>query len=190
MSSYYRIYRDPQARRKGLTLHRVASLPSLGVYWLVGQAITKEVPTPIRCTLKAIDGAVLPDAFLDEKIPLFSEKFVNCLKLAGVTNIDCYPAQLVDASGMALPTRFYAVNIVGLVAAVDQAKSEKHPLSDYPMTEFARLVIDPEAARGCRLFRLADNPSFVIADDTVKRAMDEANLINVRALSLDDRSAY
>lgn len=187
---HYRLYRDPEARQKGLVLYRIEGQPSLDLPWRAGQRFAKAPPTPIRCTVTGPAGAVLPDAFLFDRIPLFSDRLVQCLRAAGVTNLDCYEAQLADASGKVLTAPYHAVNIVGLVAAADQGQSEKHPLSDYPMTEFTRLVIDAQATRGSKLFRLADNPSFVIIDEDVKRALDAADLVNVRALSLDNRSAY
>lgn len=190
MNEFFRIYRDPEARQKKLRLYRIESQSELDLEWLVGARFMQPPTPPIRSVLAAGSGPDLPDAFLFDQIPLFSERFVACLRGAGVDNLDCYEATLGDDEGRVLPAPYFAVNIVGLVGCVDQQKSKKHPMSAYPMTEFDHLAIDPVAARGCRLFRLADNPSFIIASRDVKEAMDREGLVNVRALSLDDRSAY
>jgi hypothetical protein len=190
VNEFFRIYRDPEARQKKLRLYRIESQSELDLEWLVGTRFIQAPTPPILTALAAGSGPDLPDAFLFDQIPLFSARFVECLRGAGVDNLDCYEATLVDDDGQAMPVPYFAVNIVGLVGCVDHQKSTKHPMSAYPMTEFEHLVIDPGAARGCRLFRLADNPSFIIASRDVKVAMDRENLINVRALSLDDRTAY
>lgn len=188
--NHFRLYRDPEARKKGQTLYRVVEQPSLDLSWRVGQRFARPPRTPIRCIVAGGDGAVLPDAFLSDRIPLFSDRLVHSLRAAGVENLDCYEAQLIDASGVLLAARYHAVNIIGLVAAVDRSRSETSPRSGYPMTEFTHLVVDEQAARGCKVFRLADNPSIVLVDDAVRRALDVVDLIGVRALALNDRAAY
>lgn len=190
MSEYFRICRDPDARRRQLRFHRIGSLPDLDLEWLVGARFGQAPPTPIRVELAPGPEALLPDAFLFDQIPLFSGRFLSCLQSAGVDNVDRYRAQIVSAEGEPVDTEFHAVNIVGLIAAVDAARSRAHPLSAYPMLEFEHLVVDEAAVGANRLFRLADNPSFILVNRAVRDAMEGAGLVNVRALSLDDRLAY
>lgn len=187
---YFRLYRDRDASRKGLRLHRIEAQPELDLPWRSGQAFAQAPSQPIVCTLHDRPGATLPDAFLADRIPLFSQRLVQGLLDAGVSNLATYAAELRTAGGQLVATDFHAVNIVGLVACADLEASLRHPLSDYPMIEFTRLVIDAEAARGCKLFRLAENPSFILLDESVKRALDALPLINVMVLSLDDPAAY
>jgi len=187
---YFRLYRDRDASRKGLRLHRIESQPEIDLPWRAGQAFAEAPSQPIVCRLQDRPGATLPDAFLADRIPLFSPRLVKGLLDAGVSTLATYAAELRTSGGELLATDFHAVNIVDRVTCADLEASIRHPLSDYPMIEFSRLVIDADAARGCRLFRLAENPSFILLDETVKRALDALPLVNVKALSLDDPAAY
>jgi hypothetical protein len=186
---FYRLYRDPEARSKGLRLHRIESQPSFDLAWRVGQAFVKPPTAPIACTLEDINASDLPDAFLFDQIPMFSGRLVDCLLAAGVANLEAYPATLTIENGPRLEVPYFAVNIVGLVSA-DMAASRYDPSSSYPMIEFSELHIAPQAAHGARLFRVAENPSFIIVSEDARRAMESQPLVNVRALPLDQPAAY
>jgi hypothetical protein len=190
MNEFFRIHRDPDARQKKLQLHRIESQSDLDLWWLTGERFLEPPTSPIQTVLAAAPAKDFPDVFLSDQIPLFSARFVECLRGAGVDNLDCYDAAVVDAKGKPVPVPYVAVNIVGRVACVDHRTSRKRPLSAYPMTDFEYLAIDPVAAGGCRLFRLADNASYIIASREVQEAMDKADLVDVKALSLYDRYAY
>lgn len=190
MSAFYRLYRDPDARRKGLRLFRLDAQPDLDLQWWVGQRFSHAPTTPIRCTLAPGAAEHMPDAFLFDQIPLFSSRLVECLRGVGVDNLDCYEAVLETTDGRPHPAKFFAVNIVGVVACVDEVRSIKDALSAYPMTEFRELVVDPAAVGGAHLFRLADNPGFILVDEAVKRGLETLQPINVRALQLTERAAY
>lgn len=187
---FYRLYRDPDARRKGLHLAVIGEQPEIDLAWRLGCSFENPPSVPIRCLLGDRSGPDLPDAFLSDRIPLFSDRLIQCLQIAGITNFDCYKAEVFDNKGEAVSRVFFGVNIIGLISCVDMVNSEIHPLSEYPMLEFRKLSIDEEATRGAKLFRLTENPSFIITTDEVKNIIDKANLINVCALSLDNRAAY
>lgn len=190
MTAYFRLYKDPDLRKKGIKLPRIDAQPDLDLPWLIGARFNADPPVPIHCTMEDVAATDWPDAFLSETIPLFSERLIHCLTQVGVTNLDLYEARLTQASGEPAPRRYFAVNIVGLLSAVDQQASRTHPLTAVPMLEFEHLAIDEKAAQGLHLFRLAENALFIVVDQAVKDAIDAAGLIDVMALSFDHRSAY
>jgi hypothetical protein len=189
-ASYYRLRSDPFARRKGLHLARIDRQPDSDLPWWVGTRFATPPTAPIRCTLDERGGPDMPDAFLAEGIPLVSERLVEVLRQAGVDNLDTYPAQLLDATTGAVVSNCHAVNVVGLVRAVDMTRSTYDPESEFPMIEFDRIVIDPAAAGELRMFRLAENPSYILVGQPVKHALDAAALVGVVAVSLEERIAY
>jgi hypothetical protein len=189
MTNFYRLCRDPAAYDKGLKLHYIKSQPMIDLPWLAGQRFTKPPTQLIVCTLEDRGATDLPDAFLFDSIPLFSGRFVECLRAAGANNLDTYPAALKIADGPVMDVPYFGVNIVGLVGA-DMSASKYDPESWFPMIDFDALHIDPVAARGARLFRLAENPSFIIVSEEIKCAMEALPLIDVCALSLDNPAVY
>lgn len=189
MTTFYRICRDPEVYDKGLKLHYIKSQTMIDLPWLAGQAFAKPPTQLIECTLDDRDATDLPDAFLYDSIPMFSGRLVDCLRAAGVTNLDTYPGVLKYANGTVIDVPYFGFNIVGLVGA-DMAASKYDPDSWFPMIDFDELHIDPAATRGAPLFRLAENPAFIIVNDEIKRAMEALPLINVRALPLDHPAVY
>jgi hypothetical protein len=190
MTSFYRLCRDPQVYDKGLKLHYIKSQTRIDLPWLAGQAFAKPPTQMIECTLHGDRGATdLPDAFLFDTIPTFSGRLVHCLQAAGVTNLETYPATLKIADGPVIAEPYFGVNVVGLVGA-DMSASKYDPESWFPMIDFDELHIDPAAAHGARLFRLAENPAFIIVTEEIKRAMEALPLIDVCALPLDNPAVY
>ena len=54
----------------------------------------------------------------------------------------------------------------------------QHP--KWERESFSRLVIDAAKTRGERMFRLAERPSVLLVDETLKHALDAAQLRGVR----------
>ncbi len=190
MTTFYRLCRDPDAFRKGLNLHYIDTQTFIDLPWLAGQLFVKPPTELIESTLYEDDEAAqLPDAFLLDSIPLLSGRVVGCLRAAGVANLDTYPAILKSADGKVIDTPYFGFNVVGLVGA-DMSRSKYVPGSWFPMIDFTELHIDPVAAQGALMFRLAENPGFIIVREKVKRALEALPLVDLCALSLDNRAAY
>jgi hypothetical protein len=187
---FYRLQRDANARRQGLNFVRIATYPDPGIPWFAGVRSDVAISEPLRCVLDAERGGPdIPDVFLSQ-IPLFSSRLLKCLKEAAVDNLDLYDAELVDPRTRQVNTDFKAVNIVGKVRCVDLEKSEFDPRSEFPMLEFRRIVVDEEKVGDLRMFRLAENPLFILISDEVKAALGEAPLVGVQAAPLDSPAAY
>ncbi|AHG92990.1 hypothetical protein J421_5455 (plasmid) [Gemmatirosa kalamazoonensis] len=189
-SRFYRLRSDPLARRKGLHLARIDRQADSDLPWWVGARFAAPPATPIRCTLDESGGPDLPDAFLAEAIPIMSARLVDALRAAGADNLDAYDAQLVDPRTGAPVGDYRAVNVVGLARAADMTSSVYDAASEFPMIEFDRVVVDPAAVGELRMFRLAENPSYILVAQGVKDALDAVGLVGVIAAPLDERIAY
>ena len=187
---FYRLREDVGARRRGLRLAVIGKQPEIDLPWRMGIRFGKPVPAPVSCTLDPRGGPDLPDAFLSKRIPLFSARFIEALRNAGVDNLDCYPAELRAPDGSEIPTKYFATNVIGKIECVNLEASSFDPQSEYPMLEFQRIVVDDVKADGARMFRLAENPSFILVAEEVARSLDSSALIGVQLVPLDQAAAY
>ena len=152
--------------------------------WSIGRRFTVPVPAPIIVDANPVeeyDGP--PPEMNDANILIMSERLVKGLREAGVDNIDTYPALLRNTeTGKTYP--YQAVNIVGLIAAADLSKSEWENFDGSPRfdTTFERLVIDPDAAGGSLMFRLAENTFAIVVharvrDHLIKSGIDTLTFV-------------
>ena len=137
--------------------------------WIDGK--TMAVPeTPIPMVLAGASGDYR-GCIIEGPVTLFHHRFIEELKRCGVENIQTFPVNLQNPEGE-IETRYSLINILSLVEAVDVSKSviEKRPMSRGRLKSF---VIDPQLARGQRLFRLSEKPTLIIIDETLKDQLEQ-----------------
>jgi hypothetical protein len=138
--------------------------------WSAGERFTVSVPNPI--SVEAIpEGEYTgpPVEMHDGNLLLMSNRLVGALREAGVDNLDCYPAVIVNVETKK-KHQYQAVNIIGLVAAADLGKSEWSSYdgdASYDAS-FEGLSVREEAARGALMFRLAENTGIILVHEKVK----------------------
>jgi len=164
----------------------VDEAPYTPVPWTTGIPYTGRMKQLIRCKLDG--GAIMPDLFLVH-LPMFSDRMLEVLDAEGVENIVRYRVELVAPGGRVF-TNYKAVNIVGAVSCADRKRSKFFGDSEPPLMEPEKLVIDARRAAGRKLFRLGESSDFILMTEPIKRALEKANLVGVRLLSLDDEAAY
>jgi hypothetical protein len=150
--------------------------------WALGRAFAKAPPDPIRIDLVPVqDFTGAPAAMFDRYMCLMSEPMVDVLRRAGVDNIDTYPAILQDSANER-EFRYFAVNILGLVAAADLSKSQWTNFDGAPRldTHFETLAVDPAKARGHLMFRLAEDTGTIIVHAKIKQALESAGIPGLR----------
>lgn len=153
--------------------------PARGKRWKAGHAFTAandddELQPPVvaievrTSTPSGRSPHVYPE-YTSQPIPLMTRRLVAALEGAGVGNLQLYQTSLIDALGAPPPPpdHYLAVNIVGRVAAADLASSTLGGERATSM-DFHSLTIDEARARGALLFRLAENPSAVLAHASVR----------------------
>jgi hypothetical protein len=111
----------------------------------------------------------------------------------GVDNIQYFPAQLISRSDGTVWDNYFAVNIIGVVAAADLKASEYTTVIDrpgssgLPLVAFEDLKIDPNRAQGLNLFRLAESPSVIIISEALVQRLRSAKTDRDWGLTLDSR---
>ena len=142
-----------------------------GVTWMLGQRFSQPIPSPIKVTLDADDGIMMP--MFNRGILLFSDALISALHQAGVNNLDLYDCMLTNPKTKATYDNYKAANILGLVAAADMANSKYQAHSGLLTdVDFDSLVIDESRARNLLMFRLAECVSGIVVNEHVKDVVD------------------
>jgi hypothetical protein len=107
-------------------------------------------------------------------IPLMRRDLKEALLVAGVDNVEFFPAILEDSRDGIRHDEYDAFNVIGLVSATDQRESAAADgqvrLLD---TDFASLTLSPEKASGLLLFRLAENASAIVVHESIRQAVEQ-----------------
>jgi hypothetical protein len=185
---YYRLDWKVDYDVLGLQMVSLVETPAQEVAWTMGIRCSTPVKEPIPCYLDPESGPDMPDWIPSS--PVFSQRFIDVLKGAGVRNLDIYDTEVVHEERGKSYTGYKAVNIIGRLNCADLEKSEYLPGYKPPLMKFEKLVIDESRTMGQPLFRLAENTLFILVSEQVKQAVNAANLLGVRVVSLEDQSAY
>jgi hypothetical protein len=150
--------------------------PVDGVSFRTGRVITRAVPDPLEFTLKPMNarsadhGPAMP-SYLKARSPLFRDDLVDAMRACGVDNLDVYEAIISDPDSGERRRDYKAINIIGLVAAADMARSTAtvHPGGPLIDVDFDDLVVDEAKAQGLLLFRLAESTNGILVHERLKR---------------------
>jgi hypothetical protein len=186
---YYRMNMDVDYfEKQGIEIVTLDETPDTDVPWSMGIRYPGPVEEPIQCYLDPRSGPIMPDLIIE--LPLLSQRLIEVLKKAGVRNLDLYDAEVIDRERGKTHKNYKAANIIGRVSCADLEKSKYLPGHKPPLMKFEKLFIDESRTMGQPLFRLAEDTLFILVSEQVKQALESANLIGVRVVSLDDPSAY
>ncbi len=156
----------------------IAVSPDLPGTWMLGRKLTMKVPTPLHYELDP-NRPGNPAVLYDEKsIPIMRDDLVDALQHAGVDNLELFDAVVSDPNTGQSYTNYKAFNVLGLVACADMGASEFMGTSESEMldVDFDALVIDEKKAGDLLLFRLAENISAIIVDDTVRQEVEKRKI--------------
>ena len=141
--------------------------------WRFGRPFKTQPTQPIEVMMVSTHCDRLKDLYKIDAL-LMTRRLYDCLREAGVDNIDAYDT-VIRHPGTGFESRDYiAGNLIGLVAAVDVGASNivggsaDHLLD----TDFDAVKIDPAKARGLLMFRLAENTSAVVVSRKVKEFLE------------------
>lgn len=137
--------------------------------WRLGRRFVSELPNPI--VIKIMPGYPddLVEMYYDDAI-VMTKRLLKALQEAGVDNLDIYPCVIVNEETGFRTVDYVAVNLIGLVSAVDIGKSNvTGGDSDHLLdTDFDGLTIDPKKAKDHLMFRLAKNTSAIVIHKSVR----------------------
>jgi hypothetical protein len=157
------------------TLKKHASVPRGP--WYRGQEITYRIKEPLVYGLDpGYPGELLP--LYESEAPIMREDLLDAMKSCGVDNLQLFSAVLKDPKAKTEHTNYKAVNVIGLVAAADMAKSTTMalPNADLFGQTFDGLAIDEKKAGGLLLFRLKESASAIVVHDRVKSGIEAAGV--------------
>lgn len=153
--------------------------PSVDWYhWRQGTPLPQGevIPDPIRFSLKpqnpwASDHGPHRPSYLRAAAPLFHDDLIAALHACGVDNLETHAVALFDPDNQQVYTDYKAVNIIGLLRAVDMSNSNAtvHPNGPALIdVDFDGFVIDENKTYGQLLFRLAESTNGIIVHEKVR----------------------
>lgn len=109
------------------------------------------------------------------------DEFYQEMRDAGVDDVDQYLRDIgyqdigewIDPKPGAVFTNYKAVNVLGLVAAANMAKSEATVHGGIPLidVDFDSLVIDESKTLGIKMFRLAESTNAILVHESLRDAL-------------------
>jgi hypothetical protein len=158
------------------TIARCPDLP--GGPWYTGRPVQIRVPEPLTYVLDPDYPGVFKALYGDKAIPIIRDDLLGVLQLAGVDNLETFPALVLDPETGEVHSGFKAFNVVGAFSLADLGRSTRMGDSRGQATDvdFDRLVLDETKRPGLRLFRLAEKLSAIIVDEAVKDAVARSGI--------------
>lgn len=149
--------------------------------WLDGAYIDFDVPEPIVYDLEEDEYDEIPNVpNLDDSLPIpfMHNSLYEALQAAGVDNLQVYRAVIRDLKRGIEYKDYKAFNIVGVVSAADMGASTMMGTSDSTLidADFDRLVLDESKCNGLLLFRLAENITAIVVDESVKKEVERRGI--------------
>jgi hypothetical protein len=143
-----------------------------GESWSMGRRFSVPPSEPIELEMMPEHNDQLVE-FFKPSPPVMTKRLLNALHKSGVDNLDAYKT-IIRHPITDFETRDYvAVNIIGLVSAVDIKQSNIIGGSEDGLldVDFEGLKIDPKKARGLLLFRLVESTNAIVVHERVKNSL-------------------
>lgn len=137
-----------------------------------GRIIQEGLPTPLKF-LTGHSSNNPPKSMLGYSIPIMSKSLISVFLSSGVSNLQCFPAELVSEVDNTIWTDYFAVNIIGLISCANLEKSDYIHIIDrpgensFPLLAFNDLKVNPDCLDGTLLFRLAESPGVILIDSNL-----------------------
>lgn len=148
--------------------------------WFSGQRFVETVSIPV--VVEIVDGYET-----GELIEYFSSRclmqndLIDCIRNAGVDNIDVYDAIIRDTDENIDYDDYKAVNIIGIVSCADPEETEYFSGNPSRLVDadIESLKIDESKVGDNLIFRLAECVSGVVVHEKVKSAIENAGFENM-----------
>lgn len=135
--------------------------------WLDGRVLSPPSGT-LRLVLSPRSGT-LRSAMIGGIVTLFHERFRADLERLGVDNVQYFPVELENPQG-GIERNYFLVNVLGLLEAVDAGASVIKPRASGGRGQLYSFKVDPNKAKSHRLFRLAEAPTLIILDESLRNS--------------------
>jgi hypothetical protein len=162
------------------------------ITFIGGAVISHPMPKPL--VFETDHSSKEPPSGLHGMVhPVMSHAFVEALQQSGVSNLQCFPAELRSTVDNCVWTNYYAVNIIGLVACADLGASQFTHIIDrpgdnaVPLMAFEDLKVDPMLPKGSLFFRLAESPGTIIVAARVVKYLQSLRSDEEWGITIDPR---
>lgn len=157
-----------------------------------GSIIEESMPAPLvfmtRHTAKEP-----PSGLHGKLIPIMSDLLIKALQEAGVSNLQCFPAEIRSSVDGSVWTNYKAVNIIGKISCADLESSEFTHIIDrpgpnaLPLVAFEDLKVNSIRTGGALLFRLAESPGVILIAESVIDYLRSIQSDEDWGITLDER---
>ncbi len=153
--------------------------------WFEGVRFDKGLPPQILYVDSSY-GSHLPDIF-DTILPIISTRLLSILLHNGVSNIDSYPIQIKDQKTGEIYDHYHAVNVVGLIDAIDSTRSPHRSRFGREYYE-GPIFLNESSEILSPLFRLTSGPTLLVVTEALARAIEREGFVAVLLQPLGDYS--
>ncbi|MCG8313632.1 MAG: hypothetical protein MI976_10480 [Pseudomonadales bacterium] len=151
--------------------------------WVSGQKFSEPYPQDVFYVKPCMEsGKEMPD-FFDSTVPLMSKRMVQAIESLGIDNFDSYPVIIKEQNTENEWHDYLAINIIGLVDAIDREKSDIDEDDDYV---FHSTVIDNSRTHGLYCFRLYRGSDLLVVHEKIAKALIKMNLKGVLIIKTED----
>lgn len=172
MTKYYQIY-DDYNFDYGITSG--PTLPDGSI--MAGKTVEANDLPELIYEINVPDNEACPH-FMSDGTLIVSGLFIKVLQSEGINNFHTFPVILINPDTHTKITGYFLFNVLSLVSAVNLDRSSSDMLmdgdsEDVPFVAFNQLSLDNKKISGLRLFRLAEDPTVLIVDETIKLALKQ-----------------
>lgn len=157
--------------------------------WMSGKKMPAPEGNPLRVMLTRGSGSYR-GGIIGASLTLFSDQLKEALSKLNIDNIDYYPVLLENPDSGAVEAGYWLANVIDLVACVDVAKSVIVERPSGGKGSLESFTVDPEKAKGNRLFRLAENPTLIVIDQDLRQSLEDMKIGGVRMRATEKYEGY
>jgi hypothetical protein len=165
---------------------RVTDLPSIlscpdnidPIEWCSGNIMAD--PGPLRFTLPP-NSSERRGGIISGIVTLFHKNLIAELDRLRIDNIQYFPIEMEAPDGM-IEKAYSLINVIGMIDAVDQKNSDIRMSDARIRGEMKSFKIDPAKARGQRLFRIPEEPTLIVIDESLRDSLAAVKTPGVKLL--------
>lgn len=136
--------------------------------WMSGRRFDTDPPVPLRLTREPSVDTVLAEMW-QSPVAVMSHRLHQALLSAGVSNLDVYPAEILDEETGHIHRDYVAFNIIGRIAAAERLKRHDDVL-------VSELDLSAELIDGVLMFRLDEAVNAIVVHASVRQAIEKAGI--------------
>ena len=146
--------------------------------WIRGSKFDEQWPSALEYHIDLDCGNLIPD-MMTTGTPIVTKKFIEVLESLGIDNFQTFEMTLLDKKSKKVKKEFVVFNLLDRFDCVDMENSVYKPMEGSKRLYFKKTFIDNEKTAGKLIFRANEAPSAIFIHDSVKKALEEAELFGL-----------